>query len=116
MRSVLLVEDDAGVRNSLRYLLENWGFEVAVAADGLGGLEQAGQRHDVVLLDLGLPLLDGCEVARRIRALHGDGVLLVGITGSRLPVDKVRLLAAGVDFHLVKPVDPHALRELLNAA
>ncbi len=116
MRSVLVVEDDPGVRNSLQLLLETWGYDVDVAADGLRGIDQATVWHDVVFVDLGLPLLDGCEVARQIRAIHGDQVFVVGVTGSRLPEDRVRLQAAGVDFHLVKPVDPQTLRLLLEAA
>jgi DNA-binding response OmpR family regulator len=115
MRSVLVVEDDPSVRDSLRSLLETWGYEVDVAADGLRGIDRATRWHDVVFVDLGLPLLDGCAVARKVRATHGDEVFVIGVSGSRRPEDRVRLLAAGVDFHLVKPIDPRALRVLLEA-
>jgi two-component system, sensor histidine kinase len=115
MRSVLVVEDDAGVRDSLQHLLESWGHQVDVAADGLRGVELAQRPHDIVFVDLGLPLLDGCFVARRVRAVHGDDVLLVGVTGSRSPADRDRLLAAGVDVHLTKPVDPSTVHMLVDA-
>jgi CheY-like chemotaxis protein len=116
MRTVLVVEDDPVVRNSLQFMLEQWGYKVSVAGDGLRGIEAATEWHDFVFVDLGLPFLDGCAVARKVKAIHGDEVFLVGISGSRLPEDRVRLLAAGVDFHLVKPADPHAIRALLLAA
>jgi CheY-like chemotaxis protein len=116
MRTVLVVEDDLVVRSTLRLMLEQWGYRVAEAENGLRGIEAATEWHDFVFVDLSRPLLDGCAVVRKVKAIHGDQVVVVGISGSRLPEDRVRLLAAGVDFHFVKPVDPHALRALLLAA
>jgi two-component system CheB/CheR fusion protein len=110
-RHVLLVEDDKAVCESLRFLLEQWGYEVAVATDGLRGIEEArARRPDVVVVDIGLPLIDGCEVARQVRSARADRVLLVAISGSGRPQDKLLVASAGFDHFLTKPVEPEALR------
>jgi PAS domain S-box-containing protein len=110
-RHVLVVEDNADVRDGLRLLLEDCGHQVDEAADGLTGLQLAlAQRPDVVLVDVGLPGLDGYDVARRIRAAPDTELMvLVALTGYGQPEDRRRALAAGFDAHLVKPVDPDAL-------
>jgi len=116
---VLLVEDDADGRQALGELLDLWGYRVAVAADGERGLELAGQRvPKVALVDIGLPGIDGYEVARRLRARYpGDEMpLLVAMTGFGQPEDRRRALAAGFDVHLVKPVLPGKLSALLAEA
>jgi signal transduction histidine kinase/ActR/RegA family two-component response regulator len=108
---VLLVEDNVDAADSLTILLELLGHDVRVAYDGLAALDavRAGV-PDVVLLDIGLPGLDGYEVARRIRGLAGaERVVLIALTGYGRDEDRARTQAAGFDLHLVKPVDPDAL-------
>jgi PAS domain S-box-containing protein len=109
---VLLVEDNVDAADSLTILLELLGHEVRVVYDGLAALDavRAGL-PDVVLLDIGLPGLDGYEVARRIRRLAGaERVVLIALTGYGRDEDRARTQAAGFDLHLVKPVDPEALQ------
>jgi signal transduction histidine kinase/ActR/RegA family two-component response regulator len=116
-RRVLLVEDSLDGRRVLQMLLRMWGHEVEVAEDGVEGVEKALALHpDVALVDIGLPLLDGYEVARQIRAALGDDVRLVALTGYGQPEDQRRASEAGFDLHLVKPVEPEALHEVIAAA
>jgi PAS domain S-box-containing protein len=113
-RRVLIVEDNDDAREMLRHLLEQTGHEVHEAADGLTGLERAfALRPDVAVIDIGLPELDGYEVARRIRAAGRADVLLVAVTGYGQSSDRQRSGEAGFDAHLTKPVDPLALEALL---
>jgi two-component system, chemotaxis family, CheB/CheR fusion protein len=113
---VLVVEDCPDTRTSLRHLLRRWGHEVAEAADGPAALSSAASvRPDVVLLDIGLPGMDGREVARQLRAIPGlEKALLVAVTGFGQPDDVTDCLHAGCDTHLLKPYDPLALKQLLN--
>jgi signal transduction histidine kinase/ActR/RegA family two-component response regulator len=115
---VLVIEDNRDGRESLRDLLEIWGYRVELAEDGPSGLAQAlASPPDVALVDIGLPGLDGNEVARRIRAtLNGNTPCLIAMTGYGQPEDKGRALAAGFDSYLVKPVDPETLARLLAEA
>ncbi len=118
--SVLLVEDNEDAREMLALLLEGRGFEVATAADGASGVEriQAGD-FDAAVVDIGLPGLDGYEVARRVRdAEDGDGgrILLIALSGYGRSEDRERSAEAGFDHHLVKPVDPDELCGLLRGA
>jgi CheY-like chemotaxis protein len=111
-RKVLVVEDNEDARTMMRLLLEAAGHEVRVAADGVEGLQAAlDERPDVALVDIGLPRMDGYEVARRIHEAFSAAArpLLVAITGYGLPADKRRAMAAGFDVHLVKPIDYSAL-------
>ena len=112
---VLVVEDNHDGRESLRDLLEMWGHEVTLAADGPEGVDKALSVHpDVALVDIGLPGLDGNEVARRIRsALGRNEISLIAMTGYGQPEDRRRALQAGFDRYLVKPVDPTILAQLL---
>jgi PAS domain S-box-containing protein len=107
-RRIVIVEDSRDGREMLRYMLEHAGHEVHEAADGPGGVDTILKVvPDVALVDLGLPALDGYEVARRVRADHaGRAVRLVALTGYGLPDDLKRSRGAGFDAHLVKPVDP----------
>jgi PAS domain S-box-containing protein len=115
-RRILLVEDNADVRDGLRLLLEDWGHRVDEAVDGPSGLTQALQGlPDLALIDVGLPGLDGYGVARGIRsAPGGDSIRLVALTGYGQPEDRRRALEAGFDAHLVKPVEPDDLLRLLT--
>ena len=103
---VLVVEDNRDGRETLRTLLELLGYRVDVAADGLEGVHKALIGHpEVVLIDIGLPLLNGYQVARQLRAALGPEVLLVAQTGYSQPEDRRLALEAGFDIHLSKPVD-----------
>jgi CheY-like chemotaxis protein len=112
---VLVADDNAYMRKALDAVLRAWEFEVVAVHDGaavLAALQEV--RPDAVLLDIRLPKLDGLEVARRIRADPGSSaVLLIAMTGSSDPRDRAASLAAGFDHHLVKPVNPEKLRDLL---
>jgi two-component system, sensor histidine kinase len=111
---VLVVEDNPDTRESLRLLLRCWGHQVEVAEDGLGGVRQALRfRPDVAIVDIGLPLLDGYQVARQVRAALQDGVCLVALTGYGSPEDRALAFEAGFDHHLVKPADPEELQRVL---
>jgi CheY-like chemotaxis protein/anti-sigma regulatory factor (Ser/Thr protein kinase) len=113
---ILVVEDNRDGRESLRDLLEIWGHRVEVAENGPEGVKHAlGSQLDVALIDIGLPGLDGNEVAQRIRAaLDGDRMALVAMTGYGQPEDRRRALQAGFDAYLVKPVDPDDLARTLR--
>jgi two-component system, sensor histidine kinase len=114
-RRVLVVEDNEDAREMLRNLLHILGHEVHEACDGASGIEEARRvRPDAALIDIGLPGIDGYEVARRIRA-EVPGARLVAVTGYGQPEDRERALAAGFDVHLVKPVDLDQLQRLLTA-
>jgi CheY-like chemotaxis protein len=117
-RRVLIVEDNAPAREMLRVALELAGHAVYEAADGPGGVEAAEQlRPHAALVDIGLPGLDGYQVARRIRASRvGKRMLLIALTGYSQPRDRERSFEAGFDAHLVKPVDPGQLSRLLARA
>ena len=110
-----MVEDNDDVRESLRLLLELDGHTVSAEPDGERGLERIFERRpDVALIDIGLPRLDGYEVARRVRASgEAHRVFLVALTGYSQPADVKRAFAAGFDTHLVKPVDPDQLARVI---
>ena len=113
-RRILLVEDNADVRDGLRELLEESGHRVATAADGLEGIQRASSfRPDAAFVDIGLPGLDGYGVARHLRQSLGGDVLLVALTGYGLPEDRRRALEGGFDAHLTKPVTLRAILRLL---
>jgi signal transduction histidine kinase/ActR/RegA family two-component response regulator len=114
-RRILVVDDNADVAESLALLLRLEGHDVRVAYDGLSALEQAvAQPPDLAFLDIGMPKMDGCELARRFRASPVlQNVLLVALTGWGQEEDRRRTKQAGFDHHLVKPVEPDALRALL---
>jgi CheY-like chemotaxis protein len=115
-RRVLLVEDNSDISDLIQMQLQMWGHDVSVAADGPAGLAAAvSLRPDVALVDVGLPGMDGYELAARIRReMPGAPIRLVAMTGYGGPEDRARGAAAGFDAHLVKPVDPRELRELLD--
>lgn len=115
---ILIIEDNADAASMLMLLLESWGHEVYVAHDGPEALVRAQTfKPELVLLDIGLPGMDGYAVARRIRELPDLGhVRVAAITGYGQESDRQLSLAAGFDAHLVKPVDIDALAELISPA
>lgn len=116
MKRVLVVDDNADSAESLSLLLELMGHVVRTAHDGEEALAQADAfRPELVLMDIGMPRMDGYEAARRLRQAPWAGeVVLVALTGWGQEEDKRRSEAAGFDRHLIKPVDPSTLGELLN--
>jgi PAS domain S-box-containing protein len=114
-RHILVVDDNRDAAESLALLLRLFGNEVRTAYDGRIALDAAqSHRPDVVLLDIGLPGLDGLEVCRRLRAQPDGGkMLIVAMTGYGQEEDKRRSREAGFNAHLVKPVDFDALKDLL---
>jgi signal transduction histidine kinase len=113
---LLVVDDNRDSAESLGAILTHIGNDVRLAFDGIAAVELAAQfRPDVVLLDIGLPLRDGYEAARQIRnEPWGREVRLVALTGWGQAQDRRRSREAGFDHHLVKPVDPRSLLELLS--
>ena len=114
-RDVLVVEDNDDARETLKRMLELAGHRVRVAVDGVAALRAVHNAvPDVALIDLGLPQMDGYELARRVRTeVQGKRPLLVAITGYGLPEDRNRSREAGFDLHLVKPVDTATLADVL---
>ena len=112
---VLLVEDDADNAASLAMLLRLWGHEVQTVGDGPAALQAARESPpDVALLDLGLPGMSGHEVARRLQApVQGKRPLLIAVTGFGEEKDRCKSEQAGIDLHLLKPVDPEILLRVL---
>lgn len=113
---VLVVEDNVDAAEALQMLLEVLGHRGRVVHDGLAALDAARRiRPDVMLVDIGLPGIDGYEVARRVRSAPDlRTILLVALTGYGQADDRERAMAAGFDRHLVKPVDPDGLDTLLR--
>jgi signal transduction histidine kinase/CheY-like chemotaxis protein len=115
-RRVLVVEDNRDAREMLRTVLELNGHTVLDAGDGAAAIRLAGESApDVVVLDIGLPDLDGFEVARRIRARLGATTRLVGLSGYGDEEARRTGRDAGFDVHLVKPVSPEVLLRSLDA-
>ena len=112
---VLVVEDHADSAETLAVLLRLHGHEVDVAPDGPTALRIAAQNPpDVALLDIGLPGMDGFEVARRLQEqAAGKMPLLVAVTGYGQEEHRRRSKQAGIDLHLLKPVDPEEIKTLL---
>ena len=112
---ILVVDDNKDSAVSLAMMLRIMGHETFTAHDGLEAVEAAAAyRPDVVLLDIGLPRLNGYDVCRRIREqAWGKNTVLIALTGWGQDEDKCRSKEAGFNFHMVKPVDPAALEKLL---
>jgi two-component system CheB/CheR fusion protein len=114
-RRVLVVDDNRDSAESIAMLAELWGHQTRIVYDGPAALAEAqAWQPDVVLLDIGLPGINGYEVARRLRQMPSlDGVLLAAMTGYGQERDRRLSREAGFDVHLVKPVPPETLQELL---
>ncbi|HLK94022.1 MAG TPA: PAS domain-containing protein [Polyangia bacterium] len=115
---ILVVDDNVDAAESLSRLLRMQAHEVRVEYDGLAAVAAARDMNpDVVLLDIGLPKLDGLEVAKILRARpDGPRPLLVAMTGFGQARDRARTAAAGFDHHLTKPIDPKLLQSLMQTA
>ncbi len=115
-RRVLVIEDNADARDALKFLLEDDGHEVRTAADGPSAIEEARSfQPQIVLLDIGLPGMDGYEVARALRAVAGcERALIVAVSGYGQAEDRARSRVAGFDQHLLKPVAPDRLLEIVR--
>jgi len=115
-RTVLLVEDNDDARDLLHALCSRWGHRVLTAASGEQALAVAeSEPIDAAVIDLGLPGIDGYEVARRLRAsATGAGIRLIALTGYGSYSARDGARRAGFDFHLVKPCEPDALRRVLD--
>ena len=115
-RRVLIADDNRDAADSISMLLQMAGHEVTVAYDGQQALENIETlRPEVALLDIGMPGLDGFEVARRVRLdIRIRNTLLIAVTGWGQASDKARALAAGFDLHFTKPVEPATLIDLLG--
>ena len=115
-RKLLVVDDNHDSAVSLQTLLELAGHEVVVAHDGAHALQEAARSApDAVLLDIGLPDMNGYEIARRLRASAGTrGVQIIAVSGYGRPDDLRRSREAGIDEHLVKPLDWKVLANLLE--
>jgi CheY-like chemotaxis protein len=114
---VVVVDDCTDAADSLALLLEIWGHEARVAADGRAALALVSTFcPDVVFLDLSMPGMDGLAVSRELRRRHGPGwPLVVAYSGYGRDADRLRALEAGCDQYLLKPADPESLQLLLAA-
>jgi CheY-like chemotaxis protein len=113
-RQIVVIEDNADIRDLLRIKLRQLGHRVDTAEDGVQGLEKLLEAPpDVALVDIGLPGLDGYEVARRVRASLGQSVYLIALTGYGQAEDKKKALDAGFNVHLTKPADFVDLQNVL---
>jgi CheY-like chemotaxis protein len=113
---VLIVEDTVDGRESLKRLLELAGHEVYEAEDGLAGVDAALRiEPEIAIVDVGLPDIDGYEVARRVRAASGGRIRLIALTGYGLQEDPRYVAESGFDLRLLKPVDPNRLLDVIAA-
>jgi CheY-like chemotaxis protein len=112
---ILVVDDSVDSAETLAELLKIWGHDVRIAHDGPGAIAAARDyRPEVILLDIGLPGMDGFAVAAQLRKEGTAGRMLVALTGYSEQKDRDRAQQAGFDHHLVKPINPDTLQKLLG--
>ena len=111
----MVVDDNRDAANTLATLLQSGGHDVTVAYSPHDALQRFQHEKPAVLfIDIGLPDIDGCEVARRLRAMPGGrGLKLVALTGYGQPADQARSREAGFDCHLIKPANPSEVLRLV---
>src|SRR5574340_1225166 len=117
MTKILLVEDNEMNRDMLSRRLQRKGYDVSLAVDGLEGVEKAlSGEHDLILMDMSLPELDGWEATRRVReAEQGRHVPIIGLTAHAMSGDREKALAAGCDDYDTKPVELERLLGKIEA-
>jgi CheY-like chemotaxis protein len=115
-RHALVVDDVADVTDMLSVLLTYEGYEVVTADSGFAAIDAARQqKFDVIISDIGMPGMNGYDLARTLRALPGyDKVPMVAVTGFSMFDDRRRSLDAGFNAHLTKPIEPRALLDLIE--
>jgi CheY-like chemotaxis protein len=115
-KSALVVDDVADVTEMLAVLLTHAGYQVVTAPSARAALDQARQRQfDVVISDIGMPEMNGYQLAREMRLLPGyESVPMVAVTGYSMFDDKERSTNAGFNAHMTKPIDPRALLDLIE--
>jgi signal transduction histidine kinase len=112
-RRIVIVDDNADIRDLLQIKLKKLGHAVETAGDGHAGLQRiAESRPDIAIIDIGMPGLDGYEVAKRVRDGHGDDILLIALTGFGQADDRDRAAAAGFDEHMTKPIRIEELQQI----
>ncbi len=114
---ILIAEDNRDSADSLKALLETLGYEAHISNDGESAVRLAATlRPDVIVMDIGLPGINGYEAARQVRALKPElPALIVALTGWGQQSDRLRSAEAGIDHHLVKPLDLAALKQILDS-
>jgi CheY-like chemotaxis protein len=115
-RTALVVDDVADVTEMLAVLLTHAGYNVVTAASARAALEAARARQfDVIISDIGMPEMNGYQLAREMRTLPGyETIPMVAVTGYSMFDDKERSTNAGFNAHMTKPIDPHALIDLIE--
>jgi CheY-like chemotaxis protein len=115
---ILVVDDTHDIADTMALLLQLWGYQTVAVYEGQQAVESATTfLPDVVLLDIGLPGIDGFEVARRLRRLPALAkTLLVAVTSYGRAADIQRGKEAGIDLHFLKPVDPNEIKKVLETA
>jgi len=114
-RRIVLVEDQEDLRGLTCEAIVRGGHHVVEAGDGIAGLACIlAEKPDIAIIDVGLPGIDGHEVARRVRAVLGNSVVLVALTGAGRDCDRAEALAAGFDAHFAKPVDRAVIAQILD--
>jgi len=112
-RRIVIVDDNADIRDLLQIKLKKLGHAVETAGDGYAGLRRiAESRPDIAIIDIGMPGLDGYEVARRVRQQLPDGIVLIALTGFGQADDREKAAAAGFDEHLTKPIRVEELQQI----
>ena len=112
-RRIVIVDDNADIRDLLQIKLKKLGHAVETAGDGHAGLERIAESHpDIAIIDIGMPGMDGYELAKRVRAHLEDGILLIALTGFGQADDRERATAAGFDEHLTKPIRVEELQQI----
>lgn len=114
---ILIAEDNRDSADSLKALLEALGHEAHISCDGESAVRSAAElRPDVIVMDIGLPGFNGYEAARQIRAIKPAlAALIVALTGWGQHSDRMKSAEAGIDHHLVKPLDLAALKQILDS-
>ena len=113
-RRVLIIDDNMDSADAIAMLLQLEGHQVRTAADGPTGIAAAADfRPDVVLCDIGLPGMNGYEVAERMRKMNGWSLTMIAVMGYGRPEDMQRSFKSGFAHHLVKPIDPNKLNKIL---